>query len=67
MAEGRPLLEIRCVAYLCNRQPVAWRISHVNTERYEYLGHEPWEEGGLSQRPARVSDAGACGPARKQC
>ncbi|WP_241075662.1 GntR family transcriptional regulator [Achromobacter insuavis] len=45
VAEGGPLLEIRRLAYSYNRQPVEWRISRVNTERYEYLGHEPWEAG----------------------
>jgi GntR family transcriptional regulator len=38
--EGEPLLQIRRVAYSYHRQPVEWRVSHVNTEAYEYLGQE---------------------------
>lgn len=34
---GAPLLEVRRVAYSYNDQPIEWRISHVNTERHEYL------------------------------
>lgn len=34
---GAPLLEVRRVAYSYNDQPVEWRISHINTERHEYL------------------------------
>ena len=45
MAEGSALLEIRRIAFSYNRQPVEWRVSRVNTERYEYLGQEPWEAG----------------------
>ena len=45
VAEGSPLLEIRRVAFSYKRQAVEWRISRVNTERYEYLGQEPWEAG----------------------
>ncbi len=33
---GAPLLTVRRVAYSYNDQPVEWRISYVNTERYEY-------------------------------
>lgn len=33
---GTPLLEVRRVAYSYNNQPVEWRISRINTERYEY-------------------------------
>lgn len=40
VAEGEPLLQIRRVAYSYHRQPVEWRVSHVNTEAYEYLGQE---------------------------
>ncbi|WP_454689478.1 GntR family transcriptional regulator [Achromobacter aloeverae] len=40
VAEGEPLLQIRRVAYSYHRMPVEWRISHVNTEAYEYLGQE---------------------------
>lgn len=35
---GKALLEIRRVAYSYNRQPVEWRMSRVNTDRYEYQG-----------------------------
>lgn len=38
--EGRPLLEVRRVAYSYSRQPVEWRVSRVNTEHYEYLGQD---------------------------
>lgn len=41
VAEGTPLLEVRRVAYSYSRQPVEWRISRVNTGRYEYLGPDP--------------------------
>lgn len=40
VASGSPLLELRRVAYSYNRQPVEWRVSRVNTERYEYIGQE---------------------------
>ena len=33
---GTPLLAVRRVAFSYNDQPVEWRISYVNTERYEY-------------------------------
>lgn len=33
---GAPLLEVRRVASSYNNQPVEWRVSHINTERYEY-------------------------------
>ena len=36
IAPGIPLLTVRRVAYSYNDQPVEWRISYVNTERYEY-------------------------------
>jgi GntR family transcriptional regulator len=35
---GTPLLEVRRVAYSYHQSPVEVRISHVNTERYEYVG-----------------------------
>lgn len=38
--EGSALLELRRVAYSYNQQPVEWRISRVNTQRYEYTGQE---------------------------
>jgi GntR family transcriptional regulator len=34
---GAPLLEVRRVAYSYNKQPVEWRISHVNTAKHEYV------------------------------
>jgi GntR family transcriptional regulator len=34
---GAPVLEVRRVAYSYNDQPVEWRISYVNTEKYEFL------------------------------
>lgn len=37
IAPGAPILEIHRVAFSYNQQPVEWRISHVNTERYEYF------------------------------
>ncbi|WP_237173362.1 GntR family transcriptional regulator [Paracandidimonas lactea] len=41
--KGTPLLNVRRVAYTYNGRPVEWRVSRVNTERYEYIGqeHEP--------------------------
>jgi GntR family transcriptional regulator len=33
---GTPLLVARRVAFSYNAQPVEWRISYINTERYEY-------------------------------
>jgi GntR family transcriptional regulator len=38
--EGAALLQIRRVAYSYHRVPVEWRVSHVNTAAYEYLGQE---------------------------
>lgn len=40
ISRGAPLLELHRVAYSYNQLPVEWRISRVNTERYEYVGHE---------------------------
>jgi GntR family transcriptional regulator len=37
IAPGAPLLEVHRVAFSYNQQPVEWRISRVNTERYEYF------------------------------
>lgn len=37
MAPGDPMLEVRRVAYSFNRQPVEWRVSHINTARHEYV------------------------------
>ena len=34
---GAPLLEVHRVALSYNDQPVEWRVSYVNTERYEYF------------------------------
>ncbi|NYE23864.1 GntR family transcriptional regulator [Pigmentiphaga litoralis] len=41
VAVGAPLLEVRRLAYSYNREPVEWRVSRVNTEKYEYLGQAP--------------------------
>jgi len=35
---GTPLLEVRRIAYSYHHVPVEVRISHVNTDRYEYVG-----------------------------
>jgi GntR family transcriptional regulator len=40
VAPGEPLLQIRRVAYSYHRLAVEWRVSHLNTESYEYLGQE---------------------------
>ncbi|MDY7548359.1 GntR family transcriptional regulator [Glaciimonas sp. Gout2] len=37
ISTGAPLLELRRVAYSYNDQPIEWRVSHVNSERHEYL------------------------------
>ena len=37
---GDPVLEIRRIAFTFNRQPVEWRLSHVNTAHYEYVHRE---------------------------
>lgn len=37
LAIGAPLLEVRRVAYSYDDQPVEWRISHINTQKHEYL------------------------------
>jgi GntR family transcriptional regulator len=37
---GAPLLELRRVAYSFHQTPVEWRVSKVNTQRYEYVGQE---------------------------
>jgi len=36
IAPGTPLLQVRRVAFSYNDQPVEWRISNINTERFEY-------------------------------
>jgi GntR family transcriptional regulator len=36
LAPGNPLLTVRRVAYSYNDQPVEWRISYVNADRFEY-------------------------------
>ncbi len=38
--QGTPLLELRRVAYSFHQTPVEWRVSKVNTQHYEYIGHE---------------------------
>jgi GntR family transcriptional regulator len=38
VAPGAPILEIRRIAYSYHQVPVEVRISHVNTEHYEYVG-----------------------------
>lgn len=43
VARDAPLLELRRIAYSYNQVPVEWRISRVNTERYEYIGQEHLE------------------------
>lgn len=34
---GTPLLEVRRIAYSYDNQPIEWRISHINTEKHEYV------------------------------
>lgn len=34
---GSPVLEVRRIAFSFNDQPIEWRISHVNTNRHEYV------------------------------
>jgi GntR family transcriptional regulator len=34
---GAPLLEVRRVACSYDNKPIEWRISHVNTEKHEYV------------------------------
>ncbi len=41
---GDPVLEIRRIAFTFNRQPVEWRISHVNTTHYEYVHRDIVEQ-----------------------
>jgi GntR family transcriptional regulator len=36
LAAGAPLLEIHRVAFSFNQQAIEWRVSYVNTEKYEY-------------------------------
>ncbi|SAK75673.1 GntR family transcriptional regulator [Caballeronia ptereochthonis] len=35
---GAPVLEVERVAYSYNQKPVEYRLSHVNTAEYEYVG-----------------------------
>ncbi|WP_044043548.1 GntR family transcriptional regulator [Caballeronia insecticola] len=35
---GAPLLEVERIAYSFNQKAVEYRLSHVNTEEYEYVG-----------------------------
>ena len=37
IAPGAPVLEVHRVAFSFNQQPIEFRISFVNTERYEYF------------------------------
>ncbi len=37
VAAGAPLLQIQRIAFSYNDQPVEWRVSYVNTQRYEYF------------------------------
>ena len=37
---GDPILEVRRVALTFNQKPIEWRISHVNTNHYEYVHRE---------------------------
>ncbi len=34
---GAPILEVRRVAFSYDDQPIEWRISHINTEKHEYV------------------------------
>ena len=36
LPSGAPLLEIHRVAFSFNQLPIEWRVSYVNTEKYEY-------------------------------
>jgi GntR family transcriptional regulator len=44
VSPGTPLLEVRRIAYSYHHEPVEARISHVNTERYEYVGAQTTRE-----------------------
>ncbi|HEX7913961.1 MAG TPA: GntR family transcriptional regulator [Paraburkholderia sp.] len=37
LASGAPVLEVERVAYSYNEQPVEYRLSHVNTQEYDYV------------------------------
>jgi len=37
LSTGDPILEVRRLAFSFNRQPVEWRVSHVNTNQHEYV------------------------------
>jgi GntR family transcriptional regulator len=47
VAVGAPLLEIRRIAYSYHQMPVEVRISHVNTDHYEYVGASTTHEEPL--------------------
>lgn len=36
LVRGAPLMEIHRVAFSFNQQPIEWRVSYVNTEKYGY-------------------------------
>lgn len=37
LAPGAPVLEVERVAYSYNEQPVEYRVTHVNTQEYDYV------------------------------
>ncbi len=37
LSVGAPILEVRRIAFSFNRQPIEWRISHVDTRHHEYV------------------------------
>lgn len=37
LASGAPVLEVERVAYSYNEQPVEYRVTHVNTQEYDYV------------------------------
>jgi GntR family transcriptional regulator len=37
LAQGAPVLEIERIAYSYHEQPVEYRVSHVNTDEYDYV------------------------------
>jgi GntR family transcriptional regulator len=37
LESGAPVLEVERVAYSLNQKPVEYRITHINTEHYEYI------------------------------
>jgi GntR family transcriptional regulator len=36
---GAPVLEVERVAYSINQKPVEYRLTHVNTQNYEYVAN----------------------------